>query len=300
VDVLSIAPGELWDASIAKALEAAIGLLVFVSQSSVRSDWVSYELQVAGIGRERLIIPVRLDNSAQVPLGLAKHQWLDYFEPQIEGETEIAARKIVASVKTFLEEVPHPKKPVKNYEAPAIAADIAQNIRSFSEPAKLQGDPSSVFVVHGHNLDSLEKVEEYLTGVGVEPIILSRRDESSQSLFQKFMSVAAKAKFAIVLLGGDDYGASRRQYDLVNVADKSLQFRARQNVILELGFFYGRLGFENVFVFFQEPDIAFPNFERPSDLDGVIFDSMSDISWQRKLRYKLSQAGFKLNGSDAN
>jgi predicted nucleotide-binding protein len=97
-----------------------------------------------------------------------------------------------------------------------------------------------------------------------------------------------------VLLSADDYGASRRQYETVNVAERALQFRARQNVILELGFFYGRLGWENVFVLYQEPDHVFPNFERPSDLDGVIFDALSNVVWQRNLSAKLSAAGFKL------
>lgn len=60
----------------------------------------------------------------------------------------------------------------------------------------------------------------------------------------------------------------RAQYDLDGVADRALQFRPRQNVVLELGFFYGRLGWENVFVVLKRPDKLFPNFERPSDLDG--------------------------------
>ena len=67
-------------------------------------------------------------------------------------------------------------------------------------------------------------------------MVLSRLDDSPQSLFQKFWFVATQARFAIVLLSPDDYGASRRQYEAVNVAEKALQFRARQNVILELGF----------------------------------------------------------------
>jgi predicted nucleotide-binding protein len=126
------------------------------------------------------------------------------------------------------------------------------------------------------------------------PIVLSRQTEFPQSLFQKFMSVAADARFAVVLLGADDYGASRIQYDAPGVGDRALQFRARQNVILELGFFYGKLGWENVFVVYQGPGRVFPNFERPSDLDGVVFDSVSDVAWREKLAAKLSAAGFKL------
>jgi predicted nucleotide-binding protein len=113
------------------------------------------------------------------------------------------------------------------------------------------------------------------------------------------MSVANQAQFAIVLLGADDYCASRIQYEALNVADKALQFRARQNVILELGFFYGRLGWEKVFVLYQTPDRVFPNFERPSDLDGVVFVSLADQAWKRKLGAKLSSAGVKLTVATA-
>jgi predicted nucleotide-binding protein len=65
-------------------------------------------------------------------------------------------------------------------------------------------------------------------------------------------------------------------------------------VILELGFFYGRLGWENVFVVYEEPDQVFPNFERPSDLDGVVFDSFSEGTWEKKLGTRLAAAGFPL------
>lgn len=148
--------------------------------------------------------------------------------------------------------------------------------------------------MHGHDTQALAKLENYLASVCITAVVLSRQDESPQSLFQKFMSVAAHARFAIVLLSADDYGASRRQYDAVGVGDRALQFRARQNVILELGFFYGRLGWENVFVVRQDPNQVFPNFERPSDLDGVVFDSMSDVAWQKKLGARLSAADFVL------
>ena len=46
---------------------------------------------------------------------------------------------------------------------------------------------------------------------------------------------------------------------------------------------------------YQEPDQVFPNFERPSDLDGVVFDSFSDDGWKKKLGAKLEAAGFQLS-----
>jgi predicted nucleotide-binding protein len=97
----------------------------------------------------------------------------------------------------------------------------------------------------------------------------------------------------VVILTADDLGASRIQYEADGVADKALQFRARQNVILELGFFYGSLGWENVFVLWRKPPKVFPNFERPSDLDGAVFDLIDEAGqWREKLKRKLADAGF--------
>ena len=84
-------------------------------------------------------------------------------------------------------------------------------------------------------LSFFEGLVEYYRATGNE-----RWRRASLSLFQKVMLVGSRAKFAVVLLSSDDYGASRRQYDAEGVADRALQFRARQNVVLELGFFYGR------------------------------------------------------------
>ena len=47
---------------------------------------------------------------------------------------------------------------------------------------------------------------------------------------------------------------------------------ARQNVILELGFFLGKLkDFNKVFVLRKNPPEAWPEFGPPSDLAGAIF-----------------------------
>jgi predicted nucleotide-binding protein len=124
---------------------------------------------------------------------------------------------------------------------------------------------------------------------------LSRARGSTQSLLQKFFKVAGDARFAIVVLSADDVGASRLQFDTDGVGERALQFRARQNVILELGFFYGRLGWENVFVVQRPADKVYPNFERPSDVAGAVFDQMdAEGIWRETLTEKLREAGFRL------
>ncbi len=238
-----------------------------------------------------------LHRPLDLPPELAVRQWLDFSGRQTPTQIAAAAKQIAEATQSYLRATPQPIAAVSKEKAPAIAAEVAHQARASSEPTLTESQPTSVFVVHGHNKESLAKLEKYLSRAGIDAVILSRRDESPQSLFQKFMAVAKQSRFAIVLLDADDYGASRKQYEMPKVGTQALQFRARQNVILELGFFYGRLGWENVFVLYQKPDLDFPNFERPSDLDGVIFDSISDLTWQQSLSAKLSGAGFKLPSS---
>lgn len=294
MDIADLKPGEQWNTAISEALQAAIGFLFFLSPRSLNSDWVRREVEIAAAASDRLIIPVILHEPLNVPPALATRQWLRFVGRPSPKETAKAAAMIAEATETYLRSAPKPRPAVSKAEAPIIAAGLASDLRASVEEHLPEGTPRTVFVVHGHDLRPLTQLEEFLHSVSIEPIVLSRQDELPQSLFQKFMTIGSRARFAIVLLGADDYGASRRQYDASGVGDRALQFRTRQNVVLELGFFYGKLGWENVFVVYKNPDSVFPNFERPSDLDGVVFDTFEDPSWKKKLAGKLSTAGFEL------
>ena len=312
MDIWNLRPGEHWNAAISEALKASIGFLFFLSESSLHSDWVRRQVDMAATAQGRLILPVILHErwtftqvrsfirelegslSTDGPPPLGELWFVRYVGHPSRENTARAAAQIADETEKYLHTSPQLQSGGTHGEASAIAADIANDVRSSVEPAPGEGSPESVFVVHGHDSESLTQLEQFLTSVGVEAIVLSRKDESPQSLFQKFMTIGNRARFAIVLLCADDYGAARRQYDTSGVSDRALQFRARQNVILELGFFYGKLGWESVFVVHKNPDRVFPNFERPSDLDGVVFDTLEDFSWRKKLAEKLSAAGFEL------
>ena len=297
IDANNIMPGESFDVAISQALEASVGLLFFISPNSLTSEWALKELEMAMNSPDRLLIPVLLGDVVDLPESLRRVQWLDLSGIKTKEEIFSAGKRIVIAVADYLEKTPTPQSPVSKVEAEELAAQFANEMRVANEPASGEESKHSVFLVHGHNLEALSEVEDYLKKIGITPVVLSRLHESAQSLFQKFISVAGKARFAVVLLSSDDYGASRRQYETEGVADKSLQFRARQNVILELGFFYGKLGWENVHVIYRNPDEVFPNFEMPSDLGGVVFDAMNSVSWKRNLEDKLRDADIVFTSS---
>jgi len=294
-------PGESWVGAIRRALRECIGFLVFVSPNSIASDVVRDELVVALEKPDNLIIPILLESVPSLPPELATRQAFDL--SVIEGargdQAEAALReglgRIVDLIEEYLErDTVSPVVPAS--AAPALAATIAGETRDVQQKATTAAAaPDSVFVVHGHDNLALEQVNGYLTSLGIKSVILGRIVGLEQSLFQKFLKSSAAARFAIVILTPDDRGASRAQYDSVGVGERALKFRARQNVILELGFFYGQLGWENVFVVYRSDEV-FPDFERPSDLDGIVFVAIDAAGlWQEVLTEKLVEAGFQLN-----
>src|SRR5690606_32812906 len=119
-----------------------------------------------------------------------------------------------------------------------LSESLVKEAKSISERQPDLSDrpltpPDSIFVVHGHDNVALREVVSFVDGLGIRPVVLKDAAGPDQSLLQRFFRVAGEARFAVVILSADDVGAARRQFDAPNVGDKSLQFRARQNVILE-------------------------------------------------------------------
>lgn len=243
-------PGSSWEHTIREAIDNSVGLLVFVSESSMQSAWVRQELQAVMASTDRLVIPVILQHVSNLPDQLTRFQWLD-ISNDLHSKSDLAshaghlADAIAKALPAYSNHAPLSPK-----EAERLAEITTNDARKSVAPpsAEQSSPPTSVFLVHGHDTASRDIVCAALRDIGVEPVVLSQSLGQSQSLLQKFLGVSTPARFAVVLLTADDYGASLLQFDKPGVADKALQFRARQNVVLELGFFYGHLGWENVFV----------------------------------------------------
>jgi CheY-like chemotaxis protein len=118
------------------------------------------------------------------------------------------------------------------------------------------------FIVHGHDDTTKLEVKNYLQNtLGLpEPIILHEQPNVGRTLIEKFEDLAADVDLVFVLLTPDDVAADPSGGD----PEKR---RARQNVILELGFFLGLLGRRSgrVFLLYKGP------LDLPSDLSGVVY-----------------------------
>jgi len=145
-------------------------------------------------------------------------------------------------------------------------------------------DSKKVFIVHGHDKEVKLDVANFLNGIGLQPIILHEQANKGQTIIEK-LHRHSDCGFAVVLLTPDDVGGEN---------DASLQPRARQNVILELGYFIGCLGRDKVSALIKGV------VETPSDFDGVVYTEMdAGGGWKFQLLHELSAAGYDVKLSKA-
>ena len=143
-----------------------------------------------------------------------------------------------------------------------------------------------IFLVHGHDEALLHETARFLERLGLDSIVLREQPNQGRTIIEKFEDYA-DVGFAVVLLTPDDHGAPAQQVD-------NLQPRARQNVILELGYFLGRLGRSRVCVVYQA------GVEIPSDYTGVLYVKVDEGgAWKLELAKELKAAGFPVDMNSA-
>ena len=154
------------------------------------------------------------------------------------------------------------------------------NVESRASQEDSQG--RKIFLVHGHAEEPKQAVASFLRSVSLEVVILHEQANQGQTIIEKFEK-HSDVRFAVVLLTPDDAGAS------VKHPEKTRR-RARQNVILELGYFLAKLGRNNVCCLYVE------EVELSSDYDGVLYVPYDQGgAWRSKLMKELSAAGIEVN-----
>jgi predicted nucleotide-binding protein len=145
-----------------------------------------------------------------------------------------------------------------------------------------------IFVVNGHDNEMRETVARTLEKLELKPIILDEQSNKGLTIIEKLMT-NSEVSFAVILLSPDDRGAEK------NVHYKDQKFRARQNVIFELGFFLGKLKREQVFPLRRLEK----GFESPSDFLGVVYTTYDTPTgnWRLELVRELQECGYSV---DAN
>lgn len=140
-----------------------------------------------------------------------------------------------------------------------------------------------VFIVHGRKEGPRETVARFLTKLGFKPIILQEQASEGRTIIEKFER-HSNVGYAVVLLTAEDRGG------LDEADPATYASRARQNVILELGYFVGKLGRRRVCVFYEE------GVEVPSDFHGVVYASLdAGGAWKLLLAREMKAAALDVD-----
>lgn len=123
----------------------------------------------------------------------------------------------------------------------------------------------NVFVVYGHDESAKTQLEAMLRRWDLNPLFLDQLPSEGQTIIEKLEKHQSTAAFAVVLATPDDEGHRADHSD-------ERAYRARQNVVLELGMILALLGRQNVAILLKAQD----KMERPSDIQGLIYIPFKD------------------------
>lgn len=226
------------------------------------------------LDKRRILIPIETNNAN---IGNIQHEF----------EERIATVKSIIEVLVLYSEA-----------SEAASAEQKGSVSISGTPTTVAADPDvmptaqatsaasgPIFVVHGHDRTALlETVRVLERGTGREVIILHEQANAGRTILEKFEDYAENVSFAVVLLTGDDEGGVR--------SSDAVHLRARQNVIFELGFFFGRFGRKRVVVLLED------NVERPSDIQGLVYITLDQReSWKYSLARELEAASIPVDRS---
>jgi len=136
----------------------------------------------------------------------------------------------------------------------------------------------SVFIVHGH-AGREHEVARCIDHLGLTSVILQERlHGGSSTLIEKLEREAGPCGYAIVIYTGDDEGRE--------VGSSDLSLRARENVVLELGYFVGKLGRDKVTILHDTAVTV------PTDFHGVGYYPLdAGGGWKARIEGELRRAG---------
>lgn len=239
-------------------------------QSSDEQAWTNlardYLTRVFGSNSPNVSSVIHAMGDGGLYMGISDHEYQEYLRSGLDNKIKLL-RSCIEQLQTDIE-----LQGLANHKS--------------EEEASIETVPSNskVFIVHGHNHGVKEAVARFLERLGLDPVILHEKPNAGRTIIEKF-SDYADVQFAVVLLTADDEGRVRG-----SSGDPAL--RARQNVVLELGYFLGRLGRARVCALYEA------GVEIPSDYQGVLFVELDKSDrWRFDLVRELRGAGFEV---DAN
>lgn len=250
---------------ISNALKNAVDFEVFISKSDPGGSMMgSASLKWPDDKEQELGLTISLiERGAQNPEWFMEfgHQWF------YDG------KKLIAGIRKLTKSVILPfGRDYKAYVQQQLPEPITE-IRT--------AEKTKVFIVHGHDEGTREALARFLEQQGLEAVILHEQVSRGMTIPEKLVKYG-NVGFAIALLTPDDLGRAK--------ATSEEKPRARQNVILELGYFVGRLGRDNVCALLKG------DIEIPTDYLGTAYINWDNAgAWKMSLANELHAAGYEID-----
>jgi Predicted nucleotide-binding protein containing TIR-like domain len=171
------------------------------------------------------------------------------------GESEVLWKQFVTGELPFCSRDAFEQLGDQNLPVDETVGLVFEQLRTWWSPRQAR-----VFIVHGHDGSLKYELKDFIQntlGLG-EPVILQDLPSGGKTIIEKLEEYADTANLVFVLLTPDD--------KVVTGGEPSeSSWRSRQNVILELGYFLGRLGRRSGQVLLLYKG----TLELPSDISGI-------------------------------
>ena len=201
---------------------------------------------------------------------------------------------------------------IKERDLPEIRTEIVELIEKQKAPEKrkipvrpkipkkgISTLSNKVFIVHGRDHEPMKELKTIVYEFGLYPIVLHEKASGGLTLAEKLERYSKDVGYAFVILTPDDVGALRSKF--VDVHPKVLpkrsiksirdiKPRARQNVIFEMGYFWGLLKRQKVCCLLKG------DVEKPSDIEGILYIPFKDSVEEVRLEIfkELTEAGYEI------
>lgn len=141
---------------------------------------------------------------------------------------------------------------------------------------------NQVFIVHGHDELLRTQAARFVEKLGLEAIILDEQATGGSKTIIEKIEQYSGVGFAIVLYTADDKGNDKNSAN-----NGQLNFRARQNVVLEHGYLMASLGREYVV------PLVKGELELPSDVHGMVY--VNDKNWEIRIAREMKSLGYEID-----
>lgn len=200
----------------------------------------------------------------------------------------IQEQSMYQKIKEFHEDVKEKIHRLESISERLELIPLTDAIKQAAEKQIKEVDRSAtkIFIVHGHDDAARENTARFISMLGLEPIILHEQANEGMTIIEK-LEYHSNVSYAVVLLTPDDEGRKKAEGEI-------LRDRARQNVLLELGYFMSKLGRRRVCALHRG------SVEIPTDYLGVLYVPLDEAGgWQLRLAKELKAAGFEVDMNKA-